>query len=79
MDATPQPRKLRTAYWIGDIVYLRVRGERVRGMVTTVNVYSNGHSYGVTWGSDAQEVSHQEMELTNEFVLDFGVTPEDAS
>ena len=79
MDSTPPLRKIRSAFWLGDIVYLRVRDERVRGMVTTVLVYSSGQSYGVTWGDSVEEVTHQEMELTAEFVPDFGVTTEDAS
>lgn len=76
----PSPfRKVRTAFWLGDTVYLRVRDERVRGMVTTVPLFSGGQSYDVTWGDTVSEVTHQEMELTAEFVPDFGAPQEDAS
>ena len=68
------PRYEAATYWFGDIVFLRVREERVRGMVTGVNIRPNGITYSVDWPSGY--ASHYEFELTSEFIPDFGDGPE---
>ena len=64
-------RHVETLYWIGDIVYLRTRTDKIAGMVTTVSVRPNGLLYCVGWGTGT-ETWHYEMELTAEYVPDFG-------
>ena len=62
----------RSKFGFGDIVYLVVNAERIKGMVTRVSFNPCGMVYGVTWAGGA-EAYHLEIELTKEFVPDFGV------
>lgn len=65
-------RNIETRYWPGDVVYLRVNGECVPGMITRLAIVPNGaHSYAVTWRG-ANETWHYECELTSEYVPDYG-------
>lgn len=68
------PRYSAATYWFGDVVYLRIREERTRGMITGVNLRPGGVCYGVQW--PGEESFHYEFELTTEFVHDFGVERE---
>jgi hypothetical protein len=55
----------------GDVVYLRMAGERRPGMVTGYLVNPMlVLMYRVAWG-DATETMHYEIELTGEYVPDF--------
>lgn len=59
------------AYGLGDVVYLRLRDEPQRGMVTRVEFRANGGAFfEVSWGS-ATSSWHYAVELTNEYVPDF--------
>lgn len=63
---------IETAYWHGDIVYLRVSKERKAGMVTRLSMTANGSvTYGVTWDGGA-DAWHFACELTGEYIPDFG-------
>jgi len=71
-EVKPPPRPAMrfhpTRYTFGDVVYLRVRGEQVRGMVTQITLRSGSSPlYGVTWGSGT-ESWHYEYELSTEFL-----------
>lgn len=63
-------REVRAAYWLGSIVFLRTRQERLPGMVTGVSVKPTGVIYCVGWG-DGKEDWHYEMELTAEYIAEF--------
>jgi hypothetical protein len=58
-------------FWFGTIVYLCVRTERVRGIVTGYNVRKDELYVQVTWGNDGRETPHSPYELTTEFQPDF--------
>jgi hypothetical protein len=61
----PYPQTV--GYRFGDIVYLRIREERVAGMVTAIHLYPTGKTYGVSWADDGQESVHYALELDTEF------------
>ena len=62
---------INTVYDIGETVYLRVRSEKVRGMVTAVLAQSiHTVRYQVSWAND-RDTWHEEFELSSEFVPDF--------
>ena len=65
-------------FWFGDIVFLRVRDERYRGMITTIILQPSGVLYSVTW-EEGEVSNHYGMELTRIFVPDFGVDEENES
>jgi hypothetical protein len=67
LSLRPWPR---TAFWFGDTVYLKVRSERLKGMITGILVRPGYLSYAVTWATGAENY-HLEMELTSEFEPDF--------
>jgi len=55
-------------YTFGDVVFLRVSGEKKPGMVTAVSFRPGGsRTYGVTW-SGGTESWHHEIELSSEYV-----------
>ncbi len=62
--------KLQTEFWVGDVVYLRVADEPMRGMVTSVNIRQAMVTFEVTWGTTAASWHHA-MELSLEYVPDF--------
>ena len=62
---------IRLARAIGDTAYLKCRDERVRGIITAVFVRPTGACYGITWGNTAQESTHYDFELIDEFEPDF--------
>jgi hypothetical protein len=64
-------RTIETKYWLGDVVYLRVNDECKPGMVTGVNIRPSGTLYAVTWRGGSENL-HFELELTGEYVPDFG-------
>jgi hypothetical protein len=51
---------------LGDVVYLKVRDEPVRGMITGIEIDPRGISYLVTWANQAGELRHYSIELTDE-------------
>jgi hypothetical protein len=57
-------------HWIGDVVFLRLRGERQPGMVTQVAIRLTGVLYGVTWGNGTESY-HYDIELSLEYVPDY--------
>lgn len=62
-------------FWFGDVVFLRVRDERYRGMVTSVVLMPSGILYAVSW--EGYEVTnHYGFELTKVFVPDYGIDAE---
>lgn len=65
-------RTISSAYWLGDTVYLRVRKECQRGIVTAVEVRPGGSIlYRVSW--DDGETPHFDIELSSEFTMSFEV------
>lgn len=58
----------------GDVVYfkiLKLRTEKVAGMVTGMFVRPAGNGYYVLWANTGQESGHYEFELTDEFEASF--------
>lgn len=70
MTNTTNKHEIETAYWVGDIVYMRVNQEQKPGMVTGISIRPNGFCYMVTWRGGG-ETYHYECELTAEFVPTF--------
>lgn len=70
LDTSVKVRDVRAIYWFFDIVYLRVRSEKLTGMITGIALKPTGLTYAVTWGTGT-ETWHYEMELTSEYVPDF--------
>lgn len=60
------------AFAIGSTVYLRLRQERLPGMVAGLFVRPTGVAYMVSWG-DATESDHFDLELTDRFDPTFEV------
>jgi hypothetical protein len=57
----------------GATVHLKLRQERMPGMVTGFLVRSTGLVYLIAWG-DGSESSHFDVELTDSFTPDFETT-----
>lgn len=70
ISAESRPRVVDTAYWLGDVVFLRFDREGDVGIITTVMFFPGGHSYQVSWPS-GNTTTHYDIELTDEFVLRF--------
>lgn len=64
--------QLSFAFWFGDRVYLRIREERVVGLVTGMQIRPNGVLYQVTW-PNAGDTHHYDFELTTEFEPNYEV------
>jgi len=62
------------AYWLEDVVFLRIREERKPGMVTAITIAPTGVMFTVRF--DEAESEHYEFELTSEFLPSYG-NPED--
>lgn len=71
-EKVPRSHLFRAAFNIGQIVYLKVRGERVKGMVVSVTFSPSGEVCNVGW-ADGTERSHYAIELTDEYEPDLGV------
>jgi hypothetical protein len=66
------PKLLRDiAFELGQTVYLKVRNERLAGMVVDILVDPGGVMYGVTW-SGGEHSRHYAMELTDAFEQQWG-------
>jgi hypothetical protein len=63
--------QIRTLYALGQTVFHRLARERAPGLITGLQVYPGGYLYQVTW-PDRSESRHYELELTTEYVPDFG-------
>lgn len=61
-------------FGIGDVVYLRIRQEKVAGMVTGFNFRPDGIGYYITW-EDASERMHYAFELSSEYVPEYSEPP----
>lgn len=61
----PVPHLFRWTF--GDVVYLKIRAEKVAGMITGMFLRPNGSGYYVSWANTGQEGSHYEFELVDEF------------
>jgi hypothetical protein len=71
-DTPIAARMIRTAYWLGDVVYLRVRTDRIPGLIAGIVIRPGTLIYIVCWGNSGAETWHYEIELTAEYVPDFG-------
>lgn len=69
-DTETVARDIKTAYWIGDTVYLRLRADRIPGLVTGVQFYPGNYMYCITWGTGT-DTRHYELELTTEYMPDY--------
>lgn len=56
-------------YSIGDIVYLKIRDERLRGMITAITLRPASVTFEVTWPTSASW--HYAFELSPEFEPDY--------
>lgn len=64
-------RTIKPAYWIEDIVFLRVSAERKQGMVIGIMIRpGDTYVYEVQWDGGFENV-HYEIELTKEFIASF--------
>ena len=61
--------KIETLYDRCDVVYLRCRDERLKGMIKQILI-DGGISYLVAWGTGSSSW-HDEFELTTQYVPDF--------
>lgn len=57
-------------YALGDIVYLKVRSDKIRGMVTGIKFYPGGCFYSITWGN-GNDSAHYGLELSTEYVAEY--------
>lgn len=57
-------------YWIGDVVFMRVREDRIAGMVTGIFIRPTSECYEVTW-SNGSAATYYSCELTREYVPDY--------
>jgi hypothetical protein len=51
-------------------LYLRVRDEPIRGMVTSIHVHPGSVLYYVTWG-DGESSPHYDIELSSEYMPEY--------
>ncbi len=58
------------AFEIGDVVFLRMREERIGGLVTRFAVGAGGVTYAVAWGT-GQETWHYALELSVEHIPNY--------
>ena len=70
-DIELKARDVQTAYWFGDVVFHRIKEEKVRGMITGINLKPVGATFLVMW-ADGKELWHFDFELTNEYLPEFG-------
>lgn len=64
-------RTIRTKFWFEDIVYLKVRNDKDRGLITGVTISPcGGIMYEVQWPETWN--THHEIELSSEFEPDYG-------
>lgn len=71
MTETTKKVVLDVDFTFGDIVFMRMKSERVAGMVTRFSVTKRGITYGVTWSDNRAESWHFDYELTTEYVPDY--------
>jgi hypothetical protein len=69
--ASTPAKRVSFTHSIGDIVYHRLAAEREPGLVTGLFVRPGCCGYNVTW-PDCVERTHYEMELTTEYLPDYG-------
>lgn len=64
-------RKLRTKYWLGDLVYQRIVEDKRPGIITGIGINGTGGVfYEITW-PNAVETPHFDYELTSVFIPDY--------
>lgn len=63
--------KIDLPYDFGEIVYLKIRSERVKGMVTGYYINHSTLMIAITWADTLHEIHHYPFELTKEFTLDY--------
>jgi hypothetical protein len=63
--------RLTCAHDFGDVVFLRIRHERMPGMITGIYAKPGSVSYGVTWANTGAETTHYTFELAAEFIPDY--------
>ena len=62
---------IKTNYWFGDTVYLRVNEDKKKGMVVGIHLRPGSQtSYSVCWAGGT-ETCHYEMELTSEYIPEY--------
>jgi hypothetical protein len=66
-ESTEPGRTVRLPYSFGDIVYHRVKTEKLAGMVTGFSVRERGLMVCVVWADGLNESFHHFFELTTEF------------
>ena len=71
MNETRCPRTVKLPFDFGDIVYHRVRTERVPGIVVGFVVVPSTVKILVRWGSDCSQDEVNFFELTTEFTPSF--------
>lgn len=66
--------RLTCVHDFGDVVYLKIRLERLAGMVTGIDAKPGVVSYVITWANDGHESNHYAFELITEFLPDYNTT-----
>jgi hypothetical protein len=58
-------------FTIGDTVYLKVRIDRLPGMVVSMHIFGQDSlAFSVNWG-DGESTEHYHFELSDEFVAEY--------
>lgn len=74
MPESKHQRLVTLDFGFGDVVYLRVRRDKVPGMIVSIELRPCGMSYCVTWGNEGHALSHYAFELTAEYLPDYDTT-----
>jgi len=61
--------KVDTLYDIGNVVYLRCRDERLKGMITQILI-DGSISYLIVWGTGSSSW-HEEFEISIHYIPDY--------
>lgn len=72
-------RKIDTAFWIGDVVYLRSRDDAMRGIVCGLQAFGSASvpciSYQLCWGNGTN-TWHYDLELSTQYIPDWSQADE---
>lgn len=77
IDRMERSHLLNPRYPFGAVVYLKVRSEKVAGMVTGYFIRPQGWGYYVGW-ADGREGIHYEFELAGEYAPEWAARPDRA-
>jgi hypothetical protein len=58
---------------LGDVVYLKIRQDSHKGMVTGITHRPTGTAYSITW-EDGCESGHYDIELTDTYIPEYDLS-----